>query len=99
LIVDALHPSHADEKRLRQNAILLDCKRNKFKIQNRLDRLYDDRLDGLIESDFFERKVREWRLTQKRSPLLTRLGKKKRPPVNHSDLRQYRWQRIRDSNP
>jgi hypothetical protein len=36
------------------------------KIQNRLDRLYDDRLDGFIEPDFFERKSREWRQTQKR---------------------------------
>ena len=34
--------------------------------QNRLDRLYDDRLDGFIEPDFFERKSREWRQTQKR---------------------------------
>ena len=36
------------------------------KIQNQLDRLYDDRLDGFIEPDFFERKSREWRQTQKR---------------------------------
>jgi hypothetical protein len=36
------------------------------KIQNRLDRLYDDRLDGFIEPDFFERKSREWRQTQNR---------------------------------
>jgi hypothetical protein len=36
------------------------------KIQNRLDRLYDDRLDGFIKPDFFERKSREWRQTQKR---------------------------------
>jgi hypothetical protein len=36
------------------------------KLQNRLDKLYDDRLDGFIEPDFFERKAREWRQTQKR---------------------------------
>jgi hypothetical protein len=29
-------------------------------------RLHDDRLDGFIEPDFFERKSREWRQTQKR---------------------------------
>jgi len=40
--------------------------RGQTKIQNRLDRLYDDRLDGYIEPDFFERKSREWRQTQKR---------------------------------
>ena len=26
------------------------------KLQNRLDKLYDDRLEGFIEPDFFERK-------------------------------------------
>jgi broad specificity phosphatase PhoE len=29
-------------------------------------KLYDDRLDGFIEPDFFERKAPEWRQTQKR---------------------------------
>ena len=36
------------------------------KLQNRLDKLYDDRLDGFIEPDFFERKSREWRQAQQR---------------------------------
>ena len=64
-IVDALHQSHADEKRFREDAILR-LQEEQSKIQNRLDRLYDDRLDGFIEPDFFERKSREWRQTQKR---------------------------------
>jgi transposase len=34
--------------------------------QSCLDKLYDDRLDGFIEPDFFERKAREWRQTQRR---------------------------------
>lgn len=64
-IVDALHQSHADEKRFRRDA-LARLQDEQSKIQNRLDKLYDDRLDGFIEPDFFERKAREWRQTQKR---------------------------------
>ena len=64
-IVEALHQSHADEKRFREDAIIR-LQEEQSKIQNRLDRLYDDRLDGFIEPDFFERKSREWRQTQKR---------------------------------
>src|SRR5829696_9519435 len=64
-IVDALHQSHADEKRFRRDA-LARLQDEQSKLQNRLDKLYDDRLDGFIEPDFFERKSREWRQTQKR---------------------------------
>ena len=63
-IVDALHQSHADEKRFRRDAIAR-LQDEQSKLQNRLDKLYDDRLDGFIEPDFFERKAREWRQTQK----------------------------------
>ena len=45
---------------------LLAYKTNKARFRTRLDKLYDDRLDGFIEPDFFERKAREWRQTQKR---------------------------------
>lgn len=64
-IVDALHQSHADEKRFRRDA-LARLQDEQSEIQNRLDKLYDDRLDGFIEPDFFERKATEWRQTQKR---------------------------------
>ena len=64
-IVDALHQSHADEKKFRRDAIAR-LQDEQSKLQNRLDKLYDDRLDGFIEPDFFERKSREWRQTQKR---------------------------------
>ena len=47
-IVDALHQSHADEKRFRRDAIAR-LQEEQSKIQNRLDKLYDDRLDGFIE--------------------------------------------------
>jgi site-specific DNA recombinase len=52
-IVDALHQSHADEKKFRRDA-LARLQDEQSKIQNRLDKLYDDRLDGFIEPDFFE---------------------------------------------
>jgi site-specific DNA recombinase len=64
-IIEALHQSHADEKRFREDAITR-LQDEQSKIQNRLDRLYDDRLDGFIEPNFFGRKWREWRQTQKR---------------------------------
>jgi len=51
--VDALHQSHVDEKRFRQNAITR-LQEEQSKLQNRLDKPYDDRLDGFIEPDFFE---------------------------------------------
>ena len=50
-----LHQSHADEKCFREDAVTR-LQEEQSKIQNRLDRLYDDRLDGFIEPDFFERK-------------------------------------------
>ena len=49
-IVDALHQSHADEKRFRRDAIAR-LQDEQSKLQNRLDKLYDDRLDGFIEPD------------------------------------------------
>ena len=75
-IVEALHQSHADEKRFREDAITR-LQEEQSKIQNHLDPLYDDRLDGFIEPDFFERKSREWRQTH-RSDLLIKLPNTKR---------------------
>src|SRR6267143_6558209 len=61
----ALHQSHSDEKRTRQEAIAR-LRLEQTKLQNRLDKLYEDRLDGFIEPAFFERKTREWKHTQAR---------------------------------
>ena len=41
-IVDALHQSHADEKRFRRDPIAR-LQDEQSKLQNRLDELYDDR--------------------------------------------------------
>ena len=64
-VTEALHQSHADEKRFRDEAIAL-LQAEHSKIQNSLDKLYEDRLDGFIEPAFFERKTHEWRQTQRR---------------------------------
>ena len=64
-VVEALHQSHSDEKRTRQEAIAR-LRLEQTKLQNRLDKLYEDRLDGFIEPAFFERKTREWKHTQAR---------------------------------
>ncbi len=64
-VSEALHQSHADEKRFRDEAIAR-LQAEDSKIQNRLDKLYEDRLDGFIEPAFFERKAQEWRQAQKR---------------------------------
>jgi len=64
-VVNALHQSHSDQKRFREEAIAR-LRVEQTKLQNRLDRLYEDRLDGFIEPAFFERKTQEWKHTQAR---------------------------------
>ncbi|MGH9907490.1 MAG: recombinase family protein, partial [Pyrinomonadaceae bacterium] len=64
-VTEALHQSHADEKRFRDEAIAR-LQAEYVKIQNRLDKLYEDRLDGFVEPAFFERKAQEWRQAQNR---------------------------------
>ena len=64
-VTEALHQSHADQRRFRDEAIA-QLRAEHSKIRNRLDKLYEDRLDGFIEPAFFERKAQEWRQAQKR---------------------------------
>jgi hypothetical protein len=51
----ALKDSHKDEIDYRE-ACLNELKRRYNLILNRLDRLYDDKLDGKISEEFYERK-------------------------------------------
>jgi hypothetical protein len=44
------------EKRFREDAIIR-LQEEQSKIQNRLDRLYDDQLDGFIEPEFLRAEV------------------------------------------
>ena len=63
-VSEALHQSHADEKRFRDEAIAR-LQAEHGKIQHRLDKLYEDRLNGFIEPAFFERKAQEWKASSK----------------------------------
>ncbi len=62
---EALRESHGDEKRFHEEAIgrLQDEYR---RLQNRLDAMYVDKLDGKIDEGFYDRKAGEWRSEQDR---------------------------------
>ena len=62
---EALRESHADEKREHEEAIArLQAEYNR--LQDRIDAMYVDKLDGQIDADFFDRKAGEWRDEQSR---------------------------------
>jgi len=59
------YQSHTDGRRFRDEAIArLQAEHSKS--QNRLDKLYEDRLNGFIEPAFFKHKAHEWRQAKKR---------------------------------
>ncbi len=61
----ALRESHRDEKQFHAEAMAKlqrECKR----IQDRLEAMYLDKLDGRIDADFFDRKAAEFRAEQQR---------------------------------
>ncbi|MCE5200457.1 MAG: zinc ribbon domain-containing protein [Armatimonadota bacterium] len=59
-VTTALKASHADQKRYRDSAIT-SLQQQYKKMQNRLDQMYEDKLDGKITQQFFDRKSAEWR--------------------------------------
>ena len=62
---DALHASHADERREHEEAI----KRHQAeyrRLQDRINAMYVDKLDGLVDAAFFERMSNQWRDEQNR---------------------------------
>ena len=62
---DALHASHADERREHEEAIRRH--QTEFKrLQDRINAMYVDKLDGLVETAFFERMSNQWREEQNR---------------------------------
>jgi site-specific DNA recombinase len=61
----ALRESHEDEKRHHDDAIAA-LQADYTKLQNRIDQMYEDKLDGRIDIAFFERKSAEWRAEQDR---------------------------------
>jgi DNA invertase Pin-like site-specific DNA recombinase len=62
---DALHSSHADERREQDEAI----KRHQVeykRLQDRINAMYVDKLDGLVDGAFFEKMSNQWREEQTR---------------------------------
>ena len=62
---DALHESHADERREHEAAIKR-LRAEYDRLQNRIHGAYVDQLAGTIDAAFFEKMSREWRAEQER---------------------------------
>jgi site-specific DNA recombinase len=62
---DALHASHADERREHEEAIKRHQAEYK-RLQDRIHAMYVDKLDGLVDAAFFERMSNQWREEQNR---------------------------------
>ena len=62
-VTRALRESHADEKRAHDEAIAR-LQAEHTKLQNRIDLMYVDKLDGRIDGAFFDRKAADWRIEQ-----------------------------------
>jgi site-specific DNA recombinase len=59
----ALRQSHDDAKQYHEEAIKR-LQAEYYHLQNRLNSMYLDKLDGHIESDFFDLRASEWRTEQ-----------------------------------
>jgi len=64
-VTEALHQSHTDEKRYHDEAITR-LQAEYTRLQNRIDAMYVDKLDGRVDVAFFDRKATEWRGEQDR---------------------------------
>ncbi len=64
-IRDALHESHADERREHEETIKR-LRAEHDRLQNRIHAAYVDKLDGTIEATFFEKVSKGWRAEQER---------------------------------
>jgi hypothetical protein len=62
---DALHASHADERRENEEAIRRHQAEYK-RLQDRLSAMYVDKLDGVVDTAFFETMSNQWREEQNR---------------------------------
>ena len=64
-IATPLRDSHGDQKRFRDESVAR-FQQEHTRLQNRLDVIYEDRLDGRIDLSLFERKSGEYRQEQAR---------------------------------
>jgi hypothetical protein len=64
-VIQALREGHQDEKKFHEDAVAR-LQREPKRIQDRIDAMYMDKLDGRIESDFFDRNAVKFRAQQAR---------------------------------
>ena len=64
-VTTALRHSHMDEKQFHDQA-LMNLHREDKRIQDRIDAMYLDKLDGRVDADFFDGIAQEWRAKQRR---------------------------------
>ena len=62
---DALHASHAEERRENEEAIKRHQAEYK-RLQDRINAMYVDKLDGLVDTAFFDKMSNQWREEQNR---------------------------------
>lgn len=62
-MISALKSGHADQKRY-HNEMISTLQREYTKLQNRIDQMYVDKLDGKIEQSFHDQMNTEWRQEQ-----------------------------------
>ncbi len=82
-IVTALKGSHKDEKRY-HDEIIANLQKQYGRLQDRLDAMYIDKLDGRIAPEFFDRKSEEWRIDQ--ADILRKIEKHQN--ANHAYLEE-----------
>src|SRR6202030_396336 len=78
-----LRQRHSDQKRFRDEAVA-KLKLEHLRLQNRLDVMYEDRLDGRIDIPMFERKSAEYRDRQTR--ILTEIDRYAIADGNYMDV-------------
>jgi hypothetical protein len=74
-VSQALRVSHEDERQHHEDAIRR-IQAEYERLQNRIDAMYIDKLDGRVDADFFDRKAAEWRT----EPLAYSISS--HPPIN-----------------
>ena len=82
-ISSALRDSHVDEKRFHDEAVQR-LQAQYTRLQNRIDQMYIDKLDGRVTVDFFDRKSAEWREEQAE----VRRSLKRHEAANHSYMEE-----------
>ena len=70
-VTEALRQSHGEEKEFHREAI--ERLRGEYdRLQKRIETSYEDKLDGRITTEFYDRRVSEWRTEQERIELALR---------------------------